>query len=128
MPKSPGEKDRTLDAPTVIGAARVQPGARQTAKPSVLQQIGGPGAPRDHRLDLDEMIVGRSVQVHISIDSGLISRRHIMLRRSGPEYACEDLDSSNGMYLNGVKVHSATLREGDTLQIGDVVFVFREGR
>jgi pSer/pThr/pTyr-binding forkhead associated (FHA) protein len=128
VPKSPGEKDRTLDAPTVIGAARVVPGSRQTAKPSLLQQIGGPGAPQDHRLELDEMIVGRSVQAHISIDSGLISRRHIALRRSGPEYICEDLNSSNGMYLNGVKVHSAILRDGDTLQIGDVVFVFREGR
>ena len=74
------------------------------------------------------MVVGRSVQVHISIDSGLISRRHIVLKRAGPEYSCEDLNSSNGMFLNGVKVHSAVLRDGDTLQIGDVVFVFREGR
>jgi pSer/pThr/pTyr-binding forkhead associated (FHA) protein len=126
--KPPGEQDRTLDSPTVIGPARVMPNPRQTATPSVLQQIGGPGAPRDHRLDLEEMVVGRSVQVHISIDSGLISRRHIALKRSGPEYVCEDLNSSNGMFLNGVKVHSAVLRDGDTLQIGDVVFVFREGR
>ena len=31
------------------------------------------------------------------------------------------------MYLNGVKAHSAVLHGGDTLQIGDVVLVFRRG-
>jgi hypothetical protein len=28
---------------------------------------------------------------------------------------------------NGVKAHSAVLHGGDTIQIGDVVFVFHEG-
>jgi pSer/pThr/pTyr-binding forkhead associated (FHA) protein len=125
--KSPDEKDRTLDAKTLVGAARVLTNARQATKPFVLCQMAGPGAPREHRLDLEEMIVGRSLQAHISIDSGLLSRRHLALRRSGPEYTCQDLDSSNGLFLNGVRAHSAVLRDGDTLQIGDVVFVFREG-
>jgi hypothetical protein len=31
------------------------------------------------------------------------------------------------MFLNGIKTHSAVLREGDTIQMGDVVFVFHEG-
>jgi hypothetical protein len=30
------------------------------------------------------------------------------------------------VYLNGVRAHSAVLHDGDTLQIGDVVFVFHE--
>jgi pSer/pThr/pTyr-binding forkhead associated (FHA) protein len=38
-----------------------------------------------------------------------------------------DLNSSNGMYLNGVKAHSAVLHEGDQIQIGNVVFIFHEG-
>ena len=118
---------RDLDEATVIGQIEVVTAAGEYRKPFALQQIKGPGAPRVHELDLDEVVIGRSNQAHISIDSGLLSRRHIALHKNGPEYTCSDLDSSNGMYLNGVKTHSVVLREGDTIQIGDVVFVYHEG-
>jgi len=39
-----------------------------------------------------------------------------------------DLESRNGSWLNNLRVHSATLREGDIVQIGDAIFVFRAGR
>jgi hypothetical protein len=116
-----------LDEQTVVGKLDVIPSVKSFHKPYLLQQIKGPGAPRDHVLELDEIVVGRSHQAHISIDSGMLSRRHIALTRNGPEYTCSDLDSSNGMYLNGVKAHSAVLREGDTVQIGEVVFIYHEG-
>jgi pSer/pThr/pTyr-binding forkhead associated (FHA) protein len=117
-----GEED-----PTIVGEHRVLPSVRQRKMPFLLQQIKGPGAPRDYVLDLEEIVVGRSTGAHIAIDSQLISRRHMTLTRCGAEFVCSDLDSANGVYLNGVKAHSAVLREGDTLQIGDVVFVYREG-
>jgi pSer/pThr/pTyr-binding forkhead associated (FHA) protein len=93
---------------------------------SVLEQVAGPGAPRSFRLELDQLLIGRALEVHVSIESRLLSRRHVAITRAGTEYRATDLDSANGMYLNGVKVHSALLHGGDTLQIGDVVLVFRE--
>jgi len=51
----------------------------------------------------------------------------MLLTRSGPEYTCEDCDSTNGIYLNGVRVQSAVLREGDQIQISDVVFIYHDG-
>jgi pSer/pThr/pTyr-binding forkhead associated (FHA) protein len=96
-------------------------------KPFVLEQLQGPGAPREFVLDLDEIVVGRSLQATISVESGSISRQHFSLKRKGAEFTCTDLNSSNGVYLNSVKTHSAVLREGDVLQIGDVVFVYHEG-
>lgn len=116
-----------LDEATVVGQPEVIPSVRVFHKPYLLQQVKGPGAPRDHVLELEEIVVGRSHQAHISIDSGMLSRKHIALTRSGPEYTCADLNSSNGMFLNGVKAHSAVLREGDTIQIGEVVFIYHEG-
>jgi pSer/pThr/pTyr-binding forkhead associated (FHA) protein len=92
----------------------------------VLEQVGGPGAPRRFPLELDEVIIGRAIDAHVSIDSRLLSRKHVAVTRTGQEYRATDLDSANGMYLNGVKVHSAVLHGGDTLQFGDVVMVFRE--
>ncbi len=47
-----------------------------------------------------------------------VSRRHAMLRRFGPDVAIVDLGSTNGTWLNGVKVQPhqpVTLRSGDRL-------------
>ena len=89
--------------------------------------VRGPGAPHTFRLELDEIVVGRSLQAHISVPSESISRRHLALRRRGPEFSCVDLGSTNGFFVNGVRVHSAVLRDGDTIQLGDVIFIYREG-
>ena len=126
-PPKPGRSLDALDEATVIGQPDLSPASRGYNKPFMLQQVEGPGAPRNYVLDLNEVVIGRSTQAHIAIDSGLLSRRHIALRRSGLEFVATDLDSSNGMFLNGVKAHSAVLREGDTIQIGEVVFVYHEG-
>jgi pSer/pThr/pTyr-binding forkhead associated (FHA) protein len=98
-----------------------------TAKPFLLEQVAGPGAPRQFVLELDETIVGRSLQATISVDGNGMSRQHLTIKRAGPEFTFTDLNSSNGVFLNGVKTHSAVLRQGDTVQLGDVVFVFHEG-
>ena len=38
-----------------------------------------------------------------------------------------DNDSHNGIFLNGVKIHSAVLRDGDVIQAADSTFVYYEG-
>lgn len=92
-----------------------------------LELVRGPGAPREYPITADEVVLGRSLQANVCIDSGLLSRRHAAVRRHGPELKLVDLDSANGVYVNGVRVHSAVLCDGDTIQVGDAVLVFREG-
>lgn len=92
-----------------------------------LEMVRGAGAPKLWSLIGDETVIGRSNQVNICIESSLLSRRHAEIRRHGPEFRLTDLDSANGVFLNGVRVHSVGLHEGDTIQIGDAVFVFHEG-
>jgi PAS domain S-box-containing protein len=69
-------------------------------------------------------IVGRSADADLRLDDPGISRRHAKLvrRRSG---ACKvvDLRSTNGTYVNGVRVRSATLREGDRIRIGSATAI-----
>lgn len=125
--EGPRKNQLFSEDPTTVGEHRVVPNAARLKKPFILEQIGGPGAPRQFELELEETLVGRSLSAHIAIDSSLISRQHMALRRTGPEYSCVDLGSANGMFLNGVRAHSAVLRQGDTIQIGDVIFVFHEG-
>ena len=93
----------------------------------MLRQTKGPGAPQEHQLNAGEVTIGRSSKCDISIDSPELSRQHIRIVRDGPEYEVQDLESRNGVYLNGVKIHRAVLRGGDTIQIGNVSFLYLEG-
>lgn len=120
------KSDLFLNEETIVGARPVVH-VETPRRAARLCQLEGPGAPRDFMLETDEVIVGRSRQAHIMVDSQLISRRHMSLTRSGQQFVATDLDSVNGVFLNGIKAHSAVLHDGDTLQIGDVVLVFREG-
>jgi pSer/pThr/pTyr-binding forkhead associated (FHA) protein len=96
--------------------------------PFSLQLVHGPGAPRQFLLSREEVLLGRSSEADIQIESTELSRKHLALRREHGQYSVHDLDSRNGVYLNGVRIHSATLFEGDNLHIGSVVMVFHEGR
>ena len=111
---------------TISGTFGVQEVQNQL-KPHVLQQLTGPGSPYQVVLRADRLLVGRAPECEIFLDSAAISRHHMLIARRGPEYACEDCSSTNGVYLNGVRIQSAVLREGDQIQIGDVVFIYHEG-
>ncbi len=93
-----------------------------------LEQIHGPGAPRFISLEAESMVVGRALDAEIRVDSLQVSRKHMLITLVAEEHRCEDLKSRNGVYLNGVRIHSAMLRQGDNIQVGDVVFIYHERR
>lgn len=117
---SPEPETNTVEV-EVIGRARA-------SGPCSLEMVEGPGAPRLFRLYREEIVVGRSSASDISLGALGLSRTHAVLKRERELYKVKDLESRNGVFLNGVKVHSAVLHEGDTLQLGEVVFVFHEGQ
>jgi pSer/pThr/pTyr-binding forkhead associated (FHA) protein len=94
----------------------------------VLQQVTGPGSPRNFEITESETILGRGKECGIHIDLPDLSRAHAKLFCLNDECLLKDLKSRNGCFLNGVKVHAATLRGGDTLQVGRIIFTFHEGR
>ena len=98
------------------------------SRPCVLQQVRGPQAPEIFELVQETLVVGRADDADIRVPSTSLSRRHMRLDREVAGYRAIDLDSANGVYLNEVRVHSAVLRDGDTLQLGSAVFIFYEGR
>ena len=121
-----GRNDWDEDVPTVESNLGLYFHEKE-GKLAEFEQIEGPDSPRTIPLDLVHMVVGRAPNAAIRIDSIEVSRQHMALRRVDNEYRCEDLESRNGIYLNGIKIHSAVLREGDTIQLGNVVFVYHEG-
>ena len=96
-------------------------------RPHVLEMVAGPGAPTEFVLEDEEIVIGRSSSADLQIRIEGLSREHVRLAREGNEYACHDAGSRNGTFLNGLRIHSAVLRDGDTLQIGSVVFKYHAG-
>lgn len=117
-----------LDAASTVGLPIPLAPAQAISRPCVLQQIRGPLAPQVIELDRDILIVGRAEDVDIKVPSSALSRRHVRLERYQGSYRVIDLDSSNGVYLNEIRVHSAVLRDSDTLQLGNAVFIYHEGK
>ena len=72
------------------------------------------------------MVIGRDERADIPLPSANISRRHALIKRRQHEVSIHDFESRNGIFLNGIKVHSAILRDGDIIQLADVVFDFYE--
>ncbi|NQT54307.1 FHA domain-containing protein, partial [bacterium] len=61
----------------------------------------------------------RACQIYIGTQS--ISREHAEFRPEGDEWMVVDLDSSNGTFVNGSRIETYTLSDGDKVTIGDIV-------
>jgi len=82
---------------------------------------------RDHPLTNEITTIGRAVENDIVITSRRVSREHTSLRREGWRVILEDLNSTNGTFLNDERVLSPTeLRDEDCIRVGDVTFVFHD--
>lgn len=93
--------------------------------PHLLVQVRGHGSPTDFPLIKSEIVLGRDASADIPMLSGQCSRTHATLTLKAQEYTIRDCTSRHGILLNGVNVHSAVLRDGDLLQLGDILFVYR---
>ena len=71
--------------------------------------------------------IGRADACRLVIAHNTVSRRHAMLRRTDEGFEVRDLGSLNGTWVNGWRVDRARVGAGDTLRIGDVRVVLRDG-
>jgi len=72
--------------------------------------------------------MGRAPRADFVVDAALVSRVHCRFTLNQTnELELEDLDSTNGTFVNGKKISRATLSDGDTLTIGRVQFVAKSG-
>lgn len=65
------------------------------------------------------ILVGRSVFTGLNLDGLSASRNHCRIKKGINSWQIEDLDSSNGTWLNGEKIRFAELQPGDILQMGE---------
>jgi adenylate cyclase len=72
------------------------------------------------------LVVGRAVDSDVSVVDATVSRRHAELSVAPDGVQVKDAGSSNGTFLNGVKVDHGFAVAGDTLAFGEVTFRLEE--
>jgi two-component system, cell cycle response regulator len=94
--------------------------------------IEGPDFGRVFLLEKSETVVGRSDEADIQVDDEKVSRKHLKISLVANNFqkneqrnaVAIDLNSKNGIFLNGVRVYEKELRSGDKLKIGDTILKF----
>ena len=87
----------------------------------------GPNAGSRFLLDQETTSAGRHPDSDIFLDDVTVSRRHAEFRQEGQSFTVVDVGSLNGTYVNREPVDSATLSNGDEVQIGKFRLVFLTG-
>jgi pSer/pThr/pTyr-binding forkhead associated (FHA) protein len=83
----------------------------------------------DMELGSGSLLIGRLPECDVLLQDNLVSRMHARLSVQGDSVVVEDLHSTNGVYVNGLRVgHSTVLREGDRILIGTTEFSLFEMR
>ncbi len=71
-------------------------------------------------------MIGRSKDCDIQVSDPNVSRRHAEVRRDGSSYTVVDLDSTNGIEVDGKRVKRLELQDGSRFTIGSTEIVFSE--
>lgn len=72
--------------------------------------------------------IGRARRADFVVDTPMVSRVHCRLVASETHLEVEDLESTNGTFVNGARVERGVLTDGDRLQVGRLeLAVLRRG-
>ena len=68
--------------------------------------------------------IGRDVGNVVQLSMPEVSKKHAILKHTTKGWHIRDLNSRNGLYVNGNKAHEAILQDGDQLKMGPYILVF----
>lgn len=88
-----------------------------------LHVVAGPQTGRDFTFDQhDTFMIGRSEEAQFCLPHDrYFSRHHCILEIAPPQAFLRDLRSTNGTYVNGMRVETAYLKSGDRIQGGETI-------
>jgi pSer/pThr/pTyr-binding forkhead associated (FHA) protein len=111
-----------LVGPRVPRAGKSAPAAaprRKKTQPKELVVTEADGAPRTYPMTQEALQIGRSESCQVVLQDTYASQMHARVYPKDGEWFVEDLGSTNGTYLNRVKVsHPAPVGPGDEIRIG----------
>ncbi|MFN0140337.1 MAG: protein kinase domain-containing protein [Pyrinomonadaceae bacterium] len=88
-----------------------------------LNVVAGPQTGRSFVFDQhDTFMIGRSEDAHFCLPQDrFFSRHHCILEIAPPQAFIRDLSSTNGTFVNGMRVETAYLKSGDRIQGGETI-------
>lgn len=85
------------------------------------------GSQTNFPLPSDITVIGRRHDCDLCVPLKVVSRRHCQLSQNDEALKIRDLDSKAGTYLNGKRISEATVRAGDYITIGPLIFLVQIG-
>ncbi|HEY0047849.1 MAG TPA: FHA domain-containing serine/threonine-protein kinase [Pyrinomonadaceae bacterium] len=88
-----------------------------------LRVVSGPHTGRVFTFDQhDTFLIGRTETAHFCLpEDRYFSRHHCLLEMAPPQCFLRDLGSTNGTYVNGMRLETAHLKIGDRIQGGETI-------
>jgi len=83
---------------------------------------------KKHRFDAQTVRIGAGPGNDFLIDDPTVSAVHLEIAATSIGFRLRDLGSTNGTFVNGVRVLEALLDDGQQVSLGDVPFTFRVGK
>ncbi|MCB0308828.1 MAG: GGDEF domain-containing protein [Bdellovibrionales bacterium] len=121
------EFETIVDEKTVVVSSQHLIKQAVTSNEACLIIIHGSDFGKRHSLEKQEMLIGRGEHTDVRILSENVSRQHAKIFRKGQDFIVEDLNSTNGTFINTKKVVQSTLRDGDLVLIGNTILKFISG-
>jgi pSer/pThr/pTyr-binding forkhead associated (FHA) protein len=109
---------KTLDLVFLQQEAGASPQKVKGIVRAALVREGGEAAP--HEVARGEVTLGRAQSCNIVAEAASVSKVHARVERTRDQLVIEDLGSANGTFVNGLRVMSAFLNDGDVVSLGGV--------
>ena len=125
----PGDVEMEMVAVVAVGLwpnSAYDIGKIPSKQHAFLEMLGG--EPGNLELGENEVVIGRVPDCDIQLMVENVSRKHARIFYVNEEYKIEDMGSTNGIYVNGIKVEKCSLRNQDLIEIGGVKIIFNEGK
>jgi Protein of unknown function (DUF3662)/Inner membrane component of T3SS, cytoplasmic domain len=107
---------------TMIYTPPEEPGDESDAAAPGVAVLSWNGQTR--RIEAQRAVLGRSRDCDVQIEDANVSRRHAELRREDDGFWIVDLDSTNGVEVDGRRVKRAKLDPGDVFTVGSTAVTF----
>ena len=93
-------------------------------KRNYLEIIKGRNEGKIYYIDQDVVFIGRHEDCDVEVDDLELSRRHFKLYSEDRRWFVQDLGSTNGTYVNKLKIDKYLVNPGDKIKAGQTLFRF----
>ena len=106
-------------------AKRVELPVSKGPKRSFILFLKGPLLGKLYPLEKGASVLGRSNEADIVVDDQGVSRKHLKIKSKGENVIVKDIGSTNGTYVNSIRITEHALQNGDKIQISpSTIFKF----